>query len=133
MKWINDYLEKAVYVDGGRGPVEFDCWGLVRDVRRHLGLPELPSHGSLRNTDPRSFTKAYRKESSHMIECGPEHGAIAAVLVGQICVHVATVLLFPDGLRVLEINPTRAARCIKHSTWLQDHVKVTYHKDRPND
>lgn len=133
MKWINDYLENAVYVDGGRGPVEFDCWGLVRDVRRHLGLQELPSHGSLRNTDPRSFTKAYREESSRMEECGPEHGAIAAVLVGGICVHVATVLLFPDGLRVLEINPTRAARCIKHSTWLQDHVKVTYHKDRPND
>lgn len=27
------------YAPLGRGPTEFDCWGLVLDVRRRLGLP----------------------------------------------------------------------------------------------
>ncbi|MBI1401460.1 hypothetical protein [Hyphomonas sp.] len=32
-------FEGAVYAPLGRGPVEFDCWGLVLAVRGALGLP----------------------------------------------------------------------------------------------
>lgn len=131
MIWVNQYLE-CVYVDGGRGPVEYDCWGMVRHVRHHeLGLRLLPSYGSLRNTNPRQFTRAYRKESSLMQECAPEPGAIAAVMIGEICAHVALVIDSPDGLKVLEINPTRGPRCMLLSKWRRDHLTVTYHRDAP--
>lgn len=130
MNWLNDYLDTAIYVDGGRGPVEYDCWGLVREVRaKHLGLSELPLYGALRNDDPRSFTKAYRCEARKLRECEPEHGAIAAVMIGEICAHVAVVLQMGDDLYALEINPEKSARVVRLNTWLLDHVRVTFHND----
>lgn len=130
MSWINYYLENAVYVDGGRGPTAYDCWGLVREARdQHLGLSQLPVYGELRNTDPRSFTRAYRAESSRLRECQPEHGAIAAVMIGEVCVHVALVLDIDGELFILEINPEKSARKLRLSLWLRDHVRVTFHND----
>lgn len=129
MDWVNRYLS-CEYVDGGRGPDQWDCWGLVREVRHaELGKPLLPEYGSLRNTSPRDFTRAYRTESQLLRECQPEHGAIAAVLIGSICVHVAIVLLREDRFFILEINPTRGPRMLPLEKWLRDHNRVTFHND----
>lgn len=128
---VNKYLS-CIYEDGARGPSYVDCWGLVRLVRHaELGLRLLPEYGSLRNTDPREFTRAYEEESSIMERCEPEPGAIAAVMIGRICVHVALVIDSPDGLRILEINPARGPRCMPLHKWLRDHSTVTFHRDRP--
>ncbi|MNQ58060.1 hypothetical protein D3C85_722490 [compost metagenome] len=130
MEWINRYL-CCQYVDGGRGPDVYDCWGLVRHVRHtELGMRELPSYGDLRNTSPRDFTRAYRTESALMEECEPEHGAIAAVMVGQVCVHVAVVIEYHGVLLILEINPTRGPRKMPLLRWQRDHLRVTYHRDK---
>lgn len=127
---INQLLE-CTYLDGGRGPTQYDCWGLVRAVRSGmLGLPLLPEYGDLRNTNPRDFNKAYRNESRKMEQCEPQHGAIAAVLIGKVCVHVAIVLEHRGQLRILEINPTRGARFLPLSEWQRDHNCVTYHRDK---
>ncbi len=41
--WWNQYIGKP-FAEKGRGPHEFDCWGLVRQVYLdHLGI-ELPSY-----------------------------------------------------------------------------------------
>lgn len=126
---MNQYLE-CIYRDGGRGPAEYDCFGLVRQVRHfELGLKLLPEYGSLRNTSPRDFTKAYRAETYLLRECGPEHGAIAAVLIGEICIHVALVLLVEGRFKILEINPTRGPRMLPLEKWLRDHNRVTFHND----
>ena len=130
MSWVNDYLTTAIYKDGGRGPVHYDCWGLVREARgQHLGLSVLPVYGELRNDDPRSFTKAYRAEARTLRECAPEHGAIAAVMVGEICVHVALVLEIDSELWILEINPEKSARALRLNAWLSNHLRVTFHND----
>lgn len=130
MNWTNHYLANATYVDGGRGPTNYDCWGLVREVRAvHLGLSELPVYGELRNDSPRLFTKAYRCEASKLRECLPEHGAIAAVMIGSICTHVAVVIEDGGELWILEINPDKGARRMRLSLWLQDQPRVTFHND----
>lgn len=131
MTWVNDYLSRAVYVDGGRGPVEYDCWGLVREARaKHLNRGELPLYGELRNDNPRAFTRAYRAESSKLKECAPCHGAIAAVMIGDICAHVALVLEEgPSDLWVLEINPEKGARRLRLNAWMKEHTRVTFHDD----
>lgn len=130
MEWVNEYLDTAIYKDGGRGPVEYDCWGLVREARgQHMGLSVLPVYGELRNDNPRQFTKAYRTEAAKLRECQPEHGAIAAVMIGDVCVHVALVLSIDGQFWILEINPEKSARLLTLSTWLGDHLRVTYHND----
>ena len=129
MDWINKYLT-CRYVDGGRTDSEMDCWQMVRTVRhRELGMKLLPSYGDLRNTDPRAFTKAYSTEAAAMQQCEPEHGAIAAVLHGKVCIHVALVLEVDGRLYVLEINPTRGARFLTLAQWQRDHLHVTFHRD----
>ncbi len=131
MEWVNKYLS-CTYEDGARGPEMYDCWGLVRTVRHFdLGFRLLASYGSLRNKDPREFTRAYEEESSLMERCEPEPGAIAAVMIGRICTHVALVIDSPEGLRILEINPVRGARCLPLHRWMRDHQTVTFHRDRP--
>lgn len=130
MSWINEYLDRAIYVDGGRGPVEYDCWGLVREARAlHMGLSLLPVYGQLRNDNPRQFTKAYRAESAKLRECKPEHGAIAAVMIGDVCTHVALVFESAGELWILEINPEKSARTLRLNAWLCDHLRVTFHND----
>lgn len=131
MEFVNRYLS-CTYEDGARGPDKHDCWSLVRTVRHvELGKRLLAEYGSLRNTDPREFTRAYETESSCMERCEPEHGAIAAVMIGRICTHVALVIDSPDGLRILEINPARGPRYMPLHKWLRDHSTVTFHRDRP--
>ena len=131
MHWINHYL-KSKYEDGARGPRTYDCWGLVREARnRYLQCRLLPEFGALRNTDPRSFTRAYESEAALMESCEPEHGAIAAVLHGKICVHVALVIESAGEFWILEINPKRGPRFLRLEAWLRDHITVTYHRDAP--
>lgn len=130
MEWINQYL-RALYVDGGRGPNDYDCWGLVREARHlHCGKALLPSYGDVRNTEPRRFTAAMRVGAKATEPCGPEHGAIAVVLHGRICVHVALVVAFGSELKILEINPERGARLMRLADWERDHLCVTFHRDR---
>lgn len=128
---IAKYL-RCKYEDGARGPKKFDCWGMTRHVRHfELGFRLLPEFGSLRNTDPRGFTRAYESEALMMERCEPEHGAVAAVLIGRTCVHVALVYDAGDRLMVLEINPERGPRKLPLSTWLRGHNTVTFHRDAP--
>lgn len=131
MEWVNKYLSCG-YVDGARGPDQYDCWGLVRQVRHaELGCRLLAEYGHLRNTDPREFTRAYEEESALMELCTPENGAIASVMIGRICVHVAVVIECEDGFRILEINPVRGTRFLPLNKWLREHSRVTFHRDKP--
>jgi hypothetical protein len=95
-----------------------------------MGKRLLPSWGDVRNTEPKQFTRAYRTEAEHMEQCRPEPGAIAAVMRGAICIHVALVVEVAGRLRILEINPTRGARCLPLAQWERDHLKVIYYRDR---
>ena len=130
MNWINRYLRSCRYEDGARGPVFFDCWGLVRHVLHfELGGSLLPSFGDLRNDNPRGFTKAYIKQSRLMEKCEAEHGAIASVVIGKICDHVAIVIEEDGRLMILEINPGKHARFLPLQDWLKFHNTVTFHRE----
>jgi hypothetical protein len=131
MNWINDYMLSVKYVDGGRGPTEFDCWGLAREVRhKHCGKRLLPSWGHLRNNNPKEFTRAYRAESAAMEACQPEHGAIAAVFINSLCVHVGVVIEVPGiGLWALEINPGKGASFKRVLEFQAQYLKVIYYRD----
>jgi len=129
MEWLNVYLV-ATYEDGARGPAKYDCWGLCREVRNlHCGKRLLPSFGAIRNTQPKEFTRAYQQESANMEECKPEHGAIAAVFRGPLCIHVAVIIELENGLHALEINPKKGARLMRVSDFESQYLRVIYYRD----
>ncbi|VVQ20719.1 hypothetical protein PS934_05029 [Pseudomonas fluorescens] len=105
MKAIADYLS-APYRDGARGPLAFDCYGLVNAVRHEVfGLPLLPSLGGVGRSKLRENTKAYREVSAGLEECLPEPGAIASALIGEFLDHVGVVVFLDGQLKVLDTNP----------------------------
>lgn len=132
MNWINDYVANVKYLDGGRGENNlYDCWGLVREARHlHCGQRLLPSWGEIRNTMPKEFTRAYEEESASMTECRPEHGAIAAVFIGRLCIHVGLVVDVGGGrLYVLEVNPKKGVNLLRVVDFASQYLKVIYYRD----
>jgi len=130
MEWINKYLY-STYEDGARGPDKHDCWSLVRTVWHfELGHRLLPSYGSLRPKKPREASEVYATEVSLLEPCEAEHGAIACVLTGRICSHVAIVLESPTGLRILETSAKRGPQFVALRRWLRDYPNVVFYRDR---
>lgn len=130
MTWINRYM-MARYKEGGRGPWEWDCWGLVRHIRHeHFGLRLLASFGDIRKTDARKCTRAYESEISIMEECSPEPGAIAGVLHGALCTHVAVVVEVDGRMSALEINHKTGVRRLSIPEFERVYLKVKYYRDR---
>lgn len=128
--WL-DHYRASTYRDGGRGPDEYDCWGLVREIRhKHLGCALLPSWGDIRHTQPAQFTRAYEAEAQHMEECRPEPGAIAACFRGRICIHVAVVVELEGRLCVLETNQQTGFRRSSIRAFKSRHLRVAYYRDR---
>jgi len=129
--WVDQYLA-CQYEDGGREPPRIDCYGLVRHARHHhLGFALLPSWGAIRNTQPREFTEAYRDTANESMEtCAAEHGAVAAVFRGPICIHVGLVLKRSGCLYTLDINPKRGARLQRLADFEGQYLKVLYYRDR---
>jgi hypothetical protein len=102
---ISNYLS-APYKDGARGPLAFDCYGLVIAVRHEVfGLPLLPSLGGVGRAKLRENTLAYRELKTGMQECEPELGAIAAAFAGDLLEHVGVVVHLDGQLKVLDTNP----------------------------
>jgi hypothetical protein len=105
MSLLSRYLS-APYKDGARGPLAFDCYGLVIAVRHEVfGLPLLPSLGAVGRSRLRENTKAYRALSVAMDECLPEPGAIASAFAGDFLEHVGVVVHLDGQLKVLDTNP----------------------------
>lgn len=134
MNWINSYMFGVNYLDGGRGPFDYDCWGLVREARhKHQGKRLLPSFGWIRNTMAEEFTKAGEEAAKLMLECEPEDGAVAAVYRGRRCIHAALVVAIPGGgLHVLELNPHKGVTLKSVVEFEAQYLKVIYYRDNPS-
>lgn len=98
--------QSAPYKDGARGPLAFDCYGLVIAVRHEVfGLPLLPSLGGVGRAKLRANTLAYNDLKIGMDECQPEPSAIAAAFKGDYLEHVGVVVHLDGQLKVLDTNP----------------------------
>ena len=65
------------YAYGARGPEAFDCWGLVLELRRRLGLP-LPPDPTTRGLAPAAARALFHDERpAEWVNGPPSHGCIA--------------------------------------------------------
>lgn len=99
--WINHYMN-CPYVDGGRGPDVFDCWGLVRDVyHRRFGLPLLKSFGQVSPDDKDTLTQAFYDVVPDFTPGPPALGTVAGGFRGGNLIHVGVVVDNNGRLEVL--------------------------------
>ncbi len=118
------------YVHGGRGPDEYDCWGLVRAVRSEIfGLPELPSHADVPPPDKRRMTElcADIQECAHLVECEPKEGAIATAWAGRLCVHVGILVVADSRPWILETDEPTGPTLTPIRTFESRFSRVVYY------
>lgn len=102
-----DDLLQTRYVRGGRGPMDVDCWGLVRMARVGLfGRPLLPAFSDIAPADKRGLTAACLtvRDDGGFREASAHPGSIATAWAGRLCVHVGIVIEADGRIWVLETD-----------------------------
>jgi cell wall-associated NlpC family hydrolase len=75
---LNDLIGRP-YRYGARGPAEFDCWGLVLEVRRRLGLATPPDFATRVLTPEHARALFHDERPNGWGRVAACHGAIAYV------------------------------------------------------
>ena len=91
---LNDLIGRP-YKEGARGPVAFDCWGLVLEVSKRAGI-ELPEIEVPADNNERAEIIAFQKESNFQRLSTPKSHCLVLFRIiddeSQIRWHVGFVL-----------------------------------------
>lgn len=128
---LEKYLSTR-YVRGGRGPNEYDCYGMIRDARVELyGCRLLPLCADAEPGKLSIITRTVNRVAHDfkMIGADPAPGHVAAGWHGKVCVHVGLVVAANGGLRILETDAATGP-CLTRLTQFEDRFsKVVYYAD----
>lgn len=127
---LNDYVF-TTYRDGGRGPKEYDCWGICRSARHELyGRSLLQLWGRVDPMDKGQVTDAWGEAVPELVESSPVPGCIACVFRGETLLHVGCVVDGDRGLSVLETIPRQGPRILPIAKFERIYHTVRYYDDR---
>lgn len=126
-----DRFLNTTYKPRGRGPHEYDCWGLVRAVRHELfDKPLLPSFDSVDPLDKKMLTKCYRiVYNGGVFSDDKKAGAIATAWWGKLCVHVGVLVEVDGRLWVLETDEPTGPVLTNVSRFESRYGKIVYYDD----
>lgn len=106
-EWVLRYMF-ATYKDKGRGPDEFDCWGLVRQIQMDQFGVELPSLASeyasaLDRPSVAVTVQRYTEELSRAwrIVTEPMRGDIVVLRIGGVPWHCGVIIADDWMLHIL--------------------------------
>ncbi len=120
---LEKYLD-VVWVSGGRQFPELDCYGVVNEVRRDLGLPLWDEHvGATREELPDLARAAtVQQAGSDLVE-----GAVAFCYEGSMVTHVAVLVMADGRMSALECNETHNVTVIPVSRFERRFNRVEYY------
>lgn len=122
---LDKYLS-VTWQMGGRAYPVLDCYGLVHEVRRDLGLPEWPLfEGVIKESD--RMHKAFLAMRQNTTRCSPKEGAVAACYTGGLVGHLGIVINATGGLQVIEICSATGVTVLPLSRFERRHQKVEYY------
>lgn len=104
---LQKYLS-STYKIGGRGPLEYDCWGMTREAR--VTLFDKPWFPDFLHIDDDTRVQAMTRESMRVVrmcdlkECAPRAGAVATAWRGRLCIHIGIVIDVDGSLLILETD-----------------------------
>ena len=123
---MDKYLQGS-WVAGGRTWPSVDCYGLVLEVRRDMGLPAWPEWGHARRDDG-SMNEVGSAFVRELERCEPEPGALVACYTGSMLTHVAVVVDDNGILSGLEVNERTGVTCRPLRRLHRRFVKVEYYR-----
>ena len=125
MNDLTKYLD-GIWVEGGRVWPEIDCYGLVLEVRRDMGLSDWPEWGEARRGE--SMQAAGEDFARDHRRCEPEPGAVALCYRGSFLIHVGVVVEVDGLLQVLECNEKTHVRLTPLPRFERRFVRVEYYR-----
>lgn len=123
---VSKYLSGR-YVEGGRTWPDVDCYGIVLEVRKDIGLPDWPSWDGV--TKHNGAMHDAGMEQKHEVQrCDPEHGAVAACFQGSMLAHVAVIVEINGMLHAIESNPKHNITCLPLRRFERRFLRVEYYR-----
>jgi len=123
---IDKYLSVRWQMGGRVFPV-LDCYGVIHEVRRDLGLPEWPVFEGVIN-EGCQMNDAADTFRQNVEECQPECGAVAACYTAGLITHLGIVVEVDGALLVLECNPRRNVTLLPVPRFIRQYAKVEFYK-----
>lgn len=129
-------LEKFLltrYVEGGRGPVDYDCWGMTRDAKHALfGGRLMPTCADAAPGLLPVITRTVERVAADFgmrQERQPSAGMVATAWMGRVCVHVGLVVGANGGIRILETDKPTGPCLTRVAQFEARYSKVVYYAD----
>lgn len=113
--------------EGGRVYPDLDCFGIVNEVRKDLGLPLWPDFSGVTKDDGGLDREAVKLMRS-LEECEPCVGAGVACYSGSTVTHVGVVVDINGQLHVAECNPGINVTFLPVVRFKRRFVKVEFWK-----
>ncbi|HBY5919938.1 TPA: nitrite transporter [Raoultella ornithinolytica] len=125
---IDKYLTVRWQMGGRAFPV-LDCYGIVHEVRRDLGLPEWPAFEAvIKEPGSPGMGEFCESFSRDLTPCMPCNGAVAACYMGKMIGHLGVVVEMEGLLYVIECNPRRNVTILPLARFERQFLKVEYYQ-----
>lgn len=115
------------WLKGGRVYPQLDCFGIVNEIRRDLGLAEWPDFVGV-TKDDNGLDREARGLMRSLERCEPCEGAGVACFSGSTVTHVGIVVDIGGILHVAECNPRANVTILPLSRFTRRFVKTEFWK-----
>lgn len=122
-----DKYRSVTWLKGGRVYPELDCFGIVNEIRRDLGLALWPEFSGV-TKDDNGLDREARGLMSTLSRCEPASGAGIACYSAGMVTHVAIVVDIEGMLYAAECNPKSNVTFTNLSRFERRFVKVEYYQ-----
>lgn len=120
-----DKYLSVIWQKGGRVYPYLDCFGIVNEIRRDIGMPEWPDFSGI-TKDGNGLDREARKFMLSLEKCDPCEGAGVACYSGSAVTHVAVTVEINGLLYVAECNPGSNVTFLPVSRFKRRFVKVEF-------
>ncbi|MFG6422172.1 nitrite transporter [Klebsiella quasipneumoniae] len=120
-----DKYRSVTWLKGGRSFPKLDCFGIVNEIRRDLGLPQWPDFAGV-TKDGGGLDREARKLMLSLKRCAPCEGAGVACYSGSTVSHVGIVVMLDNQLQVAECNPGSGVTFLSLSRFIRRFNRVEF-------
>ncbi|MFW5408254.1 nitrite transporter [Pectobacterium brasiliense] len=122
-----DKYRSVIWQKGGRTYPYLDCFGIVNEVRRDLGLSPWPEFNGVTKDDNGLDCEA-KGLMQELSICAPVNGAGIACYSASLVTHVAVVVELNGVLHAIECNPKTNVTIMPLRRFERRFVNVEYYQ-----
>lgn len=123
--FVADKYLSVLWQKGGRSYPELDCYGIITEIRKDLGLPAWPNFAGVTKDDDGLDVEA-RGLMKQLMLCEPCEGAGVACYSGSMVTHVGIVVMFNGEMHVAECNPKTNVTFLPLARFKRRYIRVEF-------